>query len=129
MRWGLGLGLYFLLLALLRRGSSVRRAFDGPQPSIPSTVLICVVGGLLAGAIVGLLRKHLTTFPRGVGAGFVAVFPATVFNEFLRPATSAITTRLVIAAATALLFGSIVGGMIVAYGRPHHTRGVDGASR
>jgi hypothetical protein len=75
IRWGLRLGCVFSLLALGARVVAGSSGFDKVHTTVWAFVALYLVGGIVSGTIVGLLRPILRWRVGGLVTGIVATFP------------------------------------------------------
>jgi hypothetical protein len=87
IRWGIGWGLFaacfYALVALVIYAFQGSRPFESKGITLASTVAVYIVGGLIGGTIVGLLRPLTKRRAGAMLLGVIAMIPVSIGFVFI----------------------------------------------
>lgn len=113
--WGLAFGAFYSIWVLVLFAFSGTAAFDRLRITLPKAIMFYMLGGLVVGAIVGVLRPLSTRLAGAVAVGMIATVPLALgfrlVTRGLAPWTGVdtaalITSTIVLGGLGGLIFGS-----------------------
>lgn len=113
LRWGVGAGAAYAALATVSRILRGTRPFDRVDTTYPETIAFYLLGGVVTGVMLALVRSRVRSTLSAVGAGILVMFPiALVHRVVTRGVQDWGIGDLVVPLLAAVMLGGM-GGLIV----------------